>query len=246
MAGVTGVLVIAGAGVFLAFTGTSRPEREQAPASGQVTRFPGGPGVPTAPGGSAAPAGEPSPGPAGEPSGGLSAGASGEPFDGQAGRHSGWRRRVTPPRTAGGADTGRRAGGLVKGRESRPDATGLPALRLEDVRPQPTVPRPADSGSRPTGTGRGHPDAARGPAGTGPGPGSTATGTAERARRGDPARRSGSERSTGSRPSLTPPPGNVVSDGHADAPGPPAHVGANPCATFHDLRRRYCEQLLGR
>ncbi|MGW7479940.1 hypothetical protein ACWGH8_15260 [Nonomuraea muscovyensis] len=42
---------------------------------------------------------------------------------------------------------------------------------------------------------------------------------------------------------LTPPPGDVLSERRA---GPPAHVGANPCATFHDLRRQYCERLLGR
>lgn len=235
VAGVTCVLMIAGAGVLLAFTGTSRPEREKAPAFDQVTPLTRRPGVLQTPSGSPSP---PPPGPA-APAGQAGAQAV-PPSVLPSGRRSGWRQRMAPPPAA------RPVPGL---RKPRPATTGLPPLPLVGVRPEPAIPHPADTAQRRT-------DIGRRPAGTvsrptGPGRGrtntdpSTASGSADAARRGGPARRSGPEHPVGGRPSLTPPPGDIAPDRRAGPPGPPAPVGANPCATFHDLRRQYCERLLG-
>ncbi|MEV0591021.1 hypothetical protein [Nonomuraea cavernae] len=211
-----GVLAIAGLGIFLAFTGTSRPAPEKAPIIDQEAVLSGGSSIPSP----TPQARYPAPSPA-APTPGEHMGPAG-----QAGR----------PAEVRTVSSGGHPAPVTRWLEALPPpaATAAKALPQEDA---------ADAVIPPARGGDATPAATeRGPAGSlAPGP------TQPRAAATQPtptvALPALPSVTAPARPAATQPPVTARRTPPPEPPAPPIR-GADPCATFDDFRRPYCDQLL--
>lgn len=220
MAGVAGVLAIAGLGIFLAFTGTSRPASKKAPINDQEAVLSGASSIPSPTPQARYPAPSPTvPAP---------------------GEHTGAAGQANRPAEVRTVSSGGHPAPVTRWLEvlPPPGATAAGALPPEAA-VDATVP-PARDGEATSAT------AERGPAGS-PAPGPTQP----RAAATQPAPTITTVTTLPALPSMTPPvrPAATQPPGTArrtPPPEPPAPQirGADPCATFDDFRRPYCDQLL--